>query len=165
MHRRTFLRHSISMTAATTWLTPVSHVLAQNEASQPSGAPAKSIILLWMNGGPSQLETFDPHPGTNIAAGTKAIDTSVKGVQLAEGLEQTAEVLDHMMLIRSAVSKEGDHERANYNMKTGYRPDPSVVHPAIGAVLCTSVFAGPDRDPSTRLNPSRQRSGPRGVPG
>ena len=44
-----------------------------------------------MAGGPSQLETFDPNPGTNIAAGTKAIDTAVKGVQLAAGLERLAE--------------------------------------------------------------------------
>ena len=53
---------------------------------QPHFAPrAKNVIFLCMGGGPSQLETFDPQPGTDIAGGTKAIDTCVPGVQLAAG--------------------------------------------------------------------------------
>src|SRR5262249_51972139 len=103
---------------------------------------AKSIILLWMQGGPSQLETFDPHPGTDIAAGTEAIRTAVKGVQLAEGLPRTAEEMGSIAVVRSMVSKEGDHERGTYNMKTGYRPDPTVVPPSIGAILCHELPKG-----------------------
>ncbi|MGL4553354.1 MAG: DUF1501 domain-containing protein, partial [Gemmataceae bacterium] len=90
----------------------------------------------------SQLETFDPHAGTDIAAGTKAIGTAVKGVQLAEGLPRTAEVMGSVALIRSMVSKEGDHERGTYTMKTGWRPDPTVIHPSIGAILCHQLPAG-----------------------
>ena len=99
-------------------------------------APAKSVIILWLAGGPSQLETFDPHPGSPISFGTKAIKTAVKDVQLAAGLEQTAEVMNDVTLIRSVTSKEGDHERAFYNIKTGYRPNPTVIHPSIGSILC-----------------------------
>ncbi|MCC7375282.1 MAG: DUF1501 domain-containing protein [Verrucomicrobiales bacterium] len=118
------------------WLTPVSSLLARAAERAPSGAPARSVIVLWMAGGPSQLETFDPHPGQSIAAGTRAIDTATKGIQLAEGLEQMAEWMPSIALVRSVVSKEADHERAVYTMKTGYRPVPTVVHPAIGAILC-----------------------------
>ena len=97
---------------------------------------AKSLIILWMQGGPSQLETFDPHPGTKIGGETKAIETSVPGLQIASTLPRTAEIIHKATLVRSMVSKEGDHERATYNMKTGWRPDPTLIHPAIGAVIC-----------------------------
>jgi uncharacterized protein (DUF1501 family) len=121
--------------AGAAWLTPIGHLLAR-AAEGKKREPARSIILLWLQGGPSQLETFDPHPGTDSAAGTGAIATAVKGVQLAPGLERTAEELGSMVLVRSMVSKEGDHERGTYTMKTGFRPDPTVVHPSIGAILC-----------------------------
>jgi len=82
------------------------------------------------------LETFDPHPGTEIAAGTKAIKTAVSGIQLAEGFQRLAEEMESVALIRSLQSKEGDHERALYLVKTGYRPDPVTVHPSLGAICC-----------------------------
>lgn len=97
--------------------------------------------MLWLSGGPSQLETFDPHPGTT-AGGTKAIKTALSGIQLAKGFEQLAGQMGSIALIRSMVSKEGDHERGTYMMKTGYRPDPTVVHPSIGAVCCHELPVG-----------------------
>lgn len=122
------------------WLTPIGQYLARAAEGKPR-EKAQSIILLWLQGGPSQLETFDPHPGTEIAAGTGAIATAVKGIQLAAGLPQVAEEMQSLALVRSMVSKEGDHERGTYTMKTGYRPDPTVVHPAIGAVVCHELAA------------------------
>jgi hypothetical protein len=98
--------------------------------------PAQSIILLWMAGGPSQLETFDPHPGARIGGGTRAIATAAKQIQLAAGLEKLAEQMEHVSLVRSIKSKEGDHERGTYAVKTGYVPDPTAVHPSIGAICC-----------------------------
>ena len=133
--RRAFLGHATL--AGATWLTTAGVMLAR--AAAPPGkarVPAKSIIVLWMGGGPSQLETFDPHPGTDIAAGTGAVDTTVKGVQVAPGLARFAEEMNSVALIRSMVSKEGDHERGAYTMRTGFRPDPTVFHPSIGAIFC-----------------------------
>jgi uncharacterized protein (DUF1501 family) len=121
------------------FLTPVGNLLARS--AEGNREPARSVIVLWLGGGPSQLETFDPHPGTRIAAGTGAIPTAVKGVQLAPGLERTAAELGSISLIRSMVSKEGDHERGTYTLKTGHRPDPTVIHPSIGAVLCHELPA------------------------
>src|SRR5262245_17207932 len=109
------------------WLTPVAQRLAL-AAEKDKYAPAKSIILLWLQGGPSQLETFDPHAGRTIAGETKSIATAVKGIELAAALGKTAELMEHVSLVRSVVSKEGDHERATYNVKTGYRPVPGFVH-------------------------------------
>jgi Protein of unknown function (DUF1501) len=122
------------------WLTPVGRLLAQQ--AECTRAPAQSVILLWLEGGPSQLETFDPHPNTQIAGGTKAISTAVAGIQLARGFEQLAREMRSVALVRSMVSKEGDHERGTYLMKTGYRPDPTVEHPSIGAICCHELPVG-----------------------
>jgi hypothetical protein len=140
LNRRDFLR--TACLAGATWLTPIGHLLARaaEDRSRPRGH-AQSIIMLWMQGGPSQLETFDPHPGTRIAAGTGAIATPVRGVQLASGLERTAEEMPSISLIRSMISREGDHERGTYAMKTGFRPDPTVIHPSIGAICCHELPA------------------------
>ncbi len=90
LHRRGFLR--LAGLSGVAWLTPIGHLLARAaEAPAERGRPAQSIIMLWLQGGPSQLETFDPHPGTTIAAGTGAVASAIKGVQLAPGLERTAE--------------------------------------------------------------------------
>lgn len=146
-HRRSLLRAGAAigggmLGGGLTWLTPVAHLLAREAERRPRSAPAQSLILLWMAGGPSQLETFDPHPGKKIAGETKAIATAVPGVQLAEGMEQVAEQMGSIALIRSVVSKEGDHERGTYMVKTGYRPDPTVVHPSIGAICCHQLPRG-----------------------
>ncbi len=139
--RRRFLR--LSGLAGASWLTPVGEYLAlAAERRGKTSEPAQSVIILWLQGGPSQLETFDPHPGTRIAGDTKAIRTSVPGIQLAEGLERLAEQMQDVSLIRSMISKEGDHERGTYTLKTGFRPDPTVVHPAIGAIICHQLPVG-----------------------
>jgi uncharacterized protein (DUF1501 family) len=99
------------------------------------GERPKSLITLWMGGGPSQLETFDPHPGTKIGGETKAIDTKLPGFQIAHLLPRTAGEIHELCIIRSMISKEGDHERGTYLLKTGYRPDPTVIHPSLGAIV------------------------------
>lgn len=123
------------------WLTPASIALGRLGESK-QGKLAKSLILLWLDGGNSQLETFDPHPGSDIAGGTKAIDTNVKGIQLAAGMPKVAEQMELFSIVRNVVTKEGDHERANYNVKTGFRPDPTLVHPSVGALLAHQLPAG-----------------------
>jgi hypothetical protein len=138
-HRPGFDRRAfLAGAAGSAWLTLASHHLARAQEVPATRRPAtaRSIIVLWLQGGPSQLETFDPHPGTDIAAGTTAVGSAVRDIQLASGLPRTAEELGSIALVRSMVGNEGDHERATYAMKTGYRPDPTMVHPAIGAILC-----------------------------
>ena len=132
--RRSLLRGT--GVAGISWLTPLADILAVEAENAPKGKPARSVILLWLGGAASQLDTFDPHPKTKIGGGVTSIPTAIKGVEFAAGLEQTASVMQDVSLIRSMVSKEGDHERAFYNIKTGYRPDPTLIHPSIGAIAC-----------------------------
>lgn len=135
LSRRTLLR--AAGLSGLSWMTPLGDLLAeQAEASESKWKPAQSVILLWLAGGPSQIETFDPHPGSKTAYGTKSIKTAAKGVEICDTLPQLAEMMNDVSLVRSVVSKEGDHKRAFYNMKTGYRPNPSIIHPSMGAVLC-----------------------------
>lgn len=115
-----------------------------DETGVTDPAKPKSVILLWLQGGPSQLETFDPHPGGAYGGDVSAIKTSVSGLQISDLLPQTAEQMHLASLIRSVISKEGDHERAVYNIKTGYRPDPTLKHPSVGAVLCHADQGGAD---------------------
>lgn len=87
-----------------------------------------------MQGGPSQLETWDPHPGTSIGGETQSIPTRIPDVRIANFYPRLADQLDALSVIRSLVSREGDHERGTYYLKTGYRPDPTVRHPALGSI-------------------------------
>ncbi len=130
--RRSLVKSS-ALAAGGLWLTQLAErlAIAGEKASQP-----KSLLMIWLQGGPSQLETFDPHAGTRIGGDVKAISTTIKGIEIADTMPATAEQLHHACLVRSMISKEGDHERATYHLKTGWRPDPTVVHPSIGAVLC-----------------------------
>ncbi len=105
-------------------------------ATEKRGAERpKSLIVLWMAGGPSQLESWDPHPASAVGDTVGKIKTTVSGLEVSELLPQMAEQMQHVSLIRSMVSKEGDHERGTYYAQTGYRPDPSVVHPSVTALL------------------------------
>ncbi|HLQ44990.1 MAG TPA: DUF1501 domain-containing protein, partial [Planctomycetaceae bacterium] len=93
----------------------------------------KSMILLWMNGGPSQFETFDPKPdNADVTGETKAISTAAAGIQIANGWDHVAKVMNDVALIRSLTNKEGNHPRATYQMHTGYIPSGTVKYPSLG---------------------------------
>ncbi|MCW3095926.1 MAG: hypothetical protein JWL77_1544 [Chthonomonadaceae bacterium] len=112
------------------WLDPrVAH------AAQQAGAPpkkAKACILLWMNGGPSHLDTWDPKPGSTNGGPLKSIKTRSNGVEINEHMPQIADVADRLAIVRGMTSKEGNHQRAQYLMHTGYSPNPTITHPSLG---------------------------------
>ena len=105
-------------------------------ASPNAPAQAKAVIEIWLWGGASQLETFDPKPdaGYNYNGGYKAIPTNVPGIQLSEFLPKLAKVADKFSLIRSMTHGVFAHETASYLMQTGRKPGGSVF-PGIGAVI------------------------------
>jgi hypothetical protein len=138
LSRRTILR-----SGAAFWLTPLATRLARAAESTPGRRP-RSLIVVWLDGGPSQLESFDPHPGSPIGGTVKGLATSARDIVIADTLPRTAEQMHRIALVRSMTSKEGDHERAIYNIKTGYRPDPTVIHPSIGAIVCHQLQGGAD---------------------
>lgn len=98
-----------------------------------------ACIMLWMAGGPSQLDTFDPKPEHANGGGTKVIETAVPGISIAQGWENTAKVMNEIALIRSMTSKEGNHQRATYQLHTGYAPSGTVKHPSFGCVSAVEL--------------------------
>ena len=96
---------------------------------------SRSVILLWMSGGPSQLDTFDLKPGHKNGGQFKPIDTSVSGIQICEHLSKLAQQMEHLSLVRSMSTKEGDHGRATYLLRTGYLPQGPVKYPTLGSSL------------------------------
>lgn len=99
----------------------------------------KSMILLWMQGGPSQFETLDPKPGKENGGPTEAIQTSVAGIQIAENFPLVAKQMQDIAIVRSMTNKEGSHPRATYQMHTGYVPAGSVKHPSFGSCVCQQI--------------------------
>ena len=99
----------------------------------PRKNPAKNIIYLYMNGGMTHLDTFDPKPGAETQGPVQAIDTSANGVQISEYLPQLAKQIDKVVLVRSLSSTQGAHERGRYLMRTSYTQRGTIRHPALGA--------------------------------
>lgn len=136
MCRRRFLQ-TVSAGALTAGMWSFRDVLGvQAEELRRQGL---SMILLYMQGGPSQFETFDPKPGMETGGPTKAIATSISGIEVAEGWGQVARQMNDIALIRSMTNKEGNHQRALYQMHTGYVPSGSVKHPSLGSAIAKEI--------------------------
>ncbi len=131
--RRSFLRSA----AAGAGLLSFSQVCGLHAAELKR--QGRSMILLYMAGAPSQFETFDPKPGHENGGETKVISTSIPGVQIADSLPATAGVLKHCTLIRSLTNKEGNHQRAQYQLHTGYLPSGGLKHPNFGSAIAKEL--------------------------
>jgi hypothetical protein len=106
-------------------------------AADVAGDPRrrKSCILLWMTGGPSQIDTFDPKPGHANGGPEKPIDTSVPGIQIGPHLPKLARQMKDIAIVRSMSTKEGDHGRATFNLRTGYQQTGPIHYPTIGSLI------------------------------
>ncbi len=107
--------------------------LADQTASNPQRK--RSCILLWMNGGPSQMDTFDLKPGHENGGPFKEIATNVPGIKISEHLPKVARHMDRLALVRSMATREADHGRATYQMRTGHLPGGPVQYPTMGSLF------------------------------
>jgi len=113
-------------------------------AAGPGGIKAtkvKHCILVWLAGGASHIDTFDPKPDApaDIKGEFKPIDTAVPGLKISEVFPNLAKVMDRVTLIRSITSPEADHDRAAHHLLTGYRPSPALVYPSFGSVVSKTL--------------------------
>ncbi len=97
---------------------------------------AKSCILVWLDGGPSHLETFDlkPDAPSEVRGPAKPIATNVPGISLCEWMPKIARVADKIAIVRSVTSPLGEHGIANHYLLTGYKPSPVLEYPSFGSV-------------------------------
>ena len=111
-----------------------------------SPAPAKrdiSVIHLWLTGGMSQLDTFDPKPeaGTRYRSPFKPIATKASGIRISEHLPRTAQVADKFVIIRSMTHRQAAHEAACNLILSGHEPLPTIQHPAMQTVIAKELGA------------------------
>lgn len=109
----------------------------QATAIEPRVGRAKSCILLWLDGGPSHLETFDlkPTAPAEVRGPFQPISTNVSGIHISELLSETAKMTDKLSIIRSITSPLGEHGLANQYLLTGYKPSPALQYPSYGSVV------------------------------
>jgi uncharacterized protein DUF1501 len=104
---------------------------------------AKNVIVLWMTGGPSHLDTFDMKPGTKGGGTFRPMRTEVDGIEICEHLPQLAKRARHLAIVRSLHSTIADHDRARLNALTGHVPNESLRHPSFLVSAATEL--GPAR--------------------
>jgi len=114
-------------------------ILTRNAAAEELAKTQKRVVVFNMHGGLSQLESWDPKPGTNTGGPFRAIPTSVPGVHLSELLPHTAKQMHHLALIRGINTNENDHGKGAYMMLTGRKQTPAADYPMIGAVMAKAL--------------------------
>jgi hypothetical protein len=107
----------------------------ENSSKARQVPTARNVIYLYMAGGMSHLDTFNPQPDTEEAGGVKAIKTSADGIRISEYLPKTAQYMHHCAVINSLSSTQGAHAQGNYFMHTSYTLRSTIRHPSMGAWL------------------------------
>jgi len=118
------------------WLRP----LAARAAT--GGKKHKACVVLWMDGGPSHIDTFDPKPDApaHIRGDLKAIPTAVPGIRVCEKFPTLAGLMNDLALVRGMSTEEPDHARGRLYMHTGYRPGiGGVEYPVLGSVVSAEI--------------------------
>jgi len=137
MNRRHFLKH---VAGASALAIPSLHFLQGLRAAQTKlKKDNKSLIILWMGGGPSHMDLWDLKPGEQTGGEFKPIKTSASGLEVSEVLPKVAQQMKNLSIVRSLVTNEGSHERGTVLMNTGRQPSPVVQFPAMGAVASSQL--------------------------
>lgn len=111
----------------------------------PAKGKAKACILMWMGGGPSHLDTFDPKPGTAQSGGVGAIEAA-DGLTISEKFPLLAQQGKHLCVLKGVTTKEGDHGNASHLLHTGYREQSGVSFPSVGSIVCAEAIGGPQSE-------------------
>jgi hypothetical protein len=117
------------------WLAGTASAAGKPEPLPPHVATAKRVIYLYMAGGQSHLDTWDPKESGKVSGPVKPIATSVDGIRVGEYLPLSAKQMRHVAVIRSMTSNQGAHEQGDYFMHTSYAPRGTIRHPGMGAWL------------------------------
>lgn len=128
LSRRQFVE-KVAKTALGVSIVPV---VGSDKVFGATGGKAKACIYLYMSGGMTHIDTFDPKPGTETGGKTTAIDTSVPGIKLGNYLPGLAERMKDIAVVRTLTQKTADHRGASYWMHTSYQPLATTIHPTLG---------------------------------
>jgi hypothetical protein len=106
-------------------------------ASRPPQGKSEACILLWLNGGPSHVDTWDPKSNSSF----KSISTNVPGIEVSELLPRVSRHMDKLAIIRSMYSEENNHGKGHHYVMTGHRPSPTMKFPALGSIITRETTA------------------------
>lgn len=123
---------------------------AQSPPAQTSAhTRAKACVLLWLDGGPSHLDTFDPKPDapSEVRSPFQTIPTAVPGLHICEHLPRTAAMMKEIALIRSVTHELGNHDTGTRFLLTGHRPTPALEYPSLGSVVARLQGSGATMPP------------------
>jgi hypothetical protein len=137
MNRRHFLKHvaGYSMLAL-----PGIHFLRTIQANaQELQRRNKSVIIMWMGGGPATIDIWDLKPGRPTGGEFRAVDTAAPGVRISEHMPTVGRQMRNLAIIRSLTTTEGDHMRGTQLMHTSYTPNPAIAFPSLGAVASHEI--------------------------
>jgi hypothetical protein len=149
LSRRDYLRLAVTVSASG-WLAP----LARAAAGDPRRK--RSCILLWMSGGPATIDLFDLKPGHANGGPYKEIATAVPGVKIGEHLPQLARHMDRLAVLRGMSTKEADHGRATFLLRTGTLPQGAIDFPTLGALVAKELHTpGAELPPFVSIAPQR----------
>jgi hypothetical protein len=101
----------------------------------------KSLIILWMSGGPPTIDLWDMKPGQPTGGEFKPKPTSASGIQISELMPKIADQMKHLSIIRSLSTTEGDHQRGRVLMHTAHSPSPIVNYPSLGSLVSSQLTA------------------------
>lgn len=136
MNRREMMRTlglSVAGASLCGWMPNIARAFADDPKRK------RRCILLWMPGGASQTDTFDMKPGHKNGGEFKEIESSVPGLRMSEHLPKLAKMAEHLAVVRSLSTAEGDHSRGTYLMHTGHRPAGPISYPTIGSSLSKAL--------------------------
>ncbi|HJZ60216.1 MAG TPA: DUF1501 domain-containing protein [Gemmataceae bacterium] len=146
INRRLFLGASAAGAAAFADMTRL-NVLSSPALAGEMKKSQKRVILLWLAGGASQLETFDPKPGAVTGGPFRAIQTDVPGLQISELMPKMAQRMKHTCVVRGLNSKNGDHGSGAKLMMRGRRDEANLRYPDLGAVVAREMTRADSKVP------------------
>lgn len=142
------------------WCTPVEHHLSRRQwlgRSALAGLTAvspmvmaeeakkrgKQVLFIWLDGGISQLESWDPKPNTQFGGPFRAIPTSVPGIHISELLPQSAKIMKHLAIVRSLCTQDNSHSAGVDRIQRGDPKNRGVTYPYFGSAVAKLIGAGP----------------------
>lgn len=152
--RRSWMRQTLGGGTALSmcsWLPGLAAIAGDNPQRK------RSCIVLWMGGGPTQTDTFDMKPGHANGGPFQPIETSAPEIRISEHLPQVAKQMHHLSVVRSMSTREGDHGRATFHLRTGKILQGPIEFPTFGSLVAK------ERDDKTADLPSYVSITPRGI--
>lgn len=135
MQRRHFIRAgSLSLLGIhLSQVLRIAQATSRGDTSKPG--KAQGCILLWLEGGPSQVDTWDPKPNSRF----QPIGTNVPGIRISELFPRIAQQMDKLAIIRSMHSLENNHPQGTHYALTGHQPNPAATFPSLGSIIAKEM--------------------------